>query len=83
MAVKPRPVAETRRSPAHEPGSTGVRLSAYFFFGLRTGTFSVTVVFGRRVDSPAGTKRPVPASRVTFFGISITPFPLFGVSARR
>jgi hypothetical protein len=35
----------------------------------------VTVVFGRRFASLGGTKRPVPASRVTFFDICFTSFP--------
>lgn len=55
--------------PIEERRQTGIEAH---FFGLRTGTVSVTVDFGRRFASLGGTKRPVPASRVTFLGMCIT-----------
>jgi len=58
-----------------EPGSK----DDYFFLGFRTGTVSVTVVLGRRFASLGGTKRPVPASRVIFFGMAFTSFLVFAL----
>jgi hypothetical protein len=54
-------------------GMTPWLLDYFDFFRRRTGTVSVTVVFGRRFASRLGTKRPVPASRVTFLGM-VTSF---------
>ena len=48
--------------------TTSGSLNHLDFLGWRTSTVSVTVVLGRRSASFFGTKRPVPASRTTFFG---------------